>query len=408
MAARLRARRNVWAVCAARPDGPHHLITRLVLTAGRRPPWFTERVWRYPDLLLVETALSGREADGLISGTPTRLGGTLCLLQAQEDGHWRRFESKAGPDDPPWPWPMWRGQFSAASRDHTPTESGPLVGVSVPSFLTEEDAHDAFFHGSKTSRPSRHEDVLVVRIVDARAYIDRIVFKPTSVAVRVLGRGVRGCRLELVSHDGSQETILDGSGLTEFVLGGQPPDEWWVVLSRDGELLDSRSYGPFSRPRDLERAYDPREQVEALLAGGEGLTVEFKERLPEPAMPARATTMLKTVVAFANTEGGTILFGVDDNAGVVGVAEPFDVARDRLVSMIRARIAPLPRIHIAEVTHGNLRVLALRVDAPGRRGYSLDDPPTFYLRRGASSLPAGRDDIARLLATQERSELGWR
>ncbi len=53
--------------------------------------------------------------------------------------------------------------------------------------------------------------------------------------------------------------------------------------------------------------------VNLLIGEGEGFTVEFKRRISSPEKIAR------TIISFANTKGGTILFGVDDDGSIVGV-----------------------------------------------------------------------------------------
>ncbi len=53
--------------------------------------------------------------------------------------------------------------------------------------------------------------------------------------------------------------------------------------------------------------------VDSLIEQGEGFEVEFKRKVSSPEKIARA------LIAFANTDGGHILFGVDDDGTVVGV-----------------------------------------------------------------------------------------
>lgn len=50
-----------------------------------------------------------------------------------------------------------------------------------------------------------------------------------------------------------------------------------------------------------------------LVEEGEGFDVEFKRKVSSPEKIARA------LIAFANTKGGHILFGVDDDGSIVGV-----------------------------------------------------------------------------------------
>ena len=53
--------------------------------------------------------------------------------------------------------------------------------------------------------------------------------------------------------------------------------------------------------------------VRDLIEEGEGFEIEFKRRVSAPEKIAR------TLIAFANTRGGHILFGVDDDGSIVGV-----------------------------------------------------------------------------------------
>ena len=52
-------------------------------------------------------------------------------------------------------------------------------------------------------------------------------------------------------------------------------------------------------------------QIDAMLQAGESETVEFKAQWTD--------AVLETAAAFANTRGGTLLVGVDDNGQVVGL-----------------------------------------------------------------------------------------
>lgn len=56
-----------------------------------------------------------------------------------------------------------------------------------------------------------------------------------------------------------------------------------------------------------------KKEFQLLLEEGEGSTVEFKRKVTSPEKIARA------LIGFANTKGGIILFGVDDDKSIVGV-----------------------------------------------------------------------------------------
>ncbi len=60
------------------------------------------------------------------------------------------------------------------------------------------------------------------------------------------------------------------------------------------------------------------EEVKRLVARGEGRHLEFKRRVPEPERLA------KEVVAFANSGGGRLFLGVDDDGTILGVKDSFE------------------------------------------------------------------------------------
>jgi len=75
-----------------------------------------------------------------------------------------------------------------------------------------------------------------------------------------------------------------------------------------------------------------------LLKRPEGKTLELKRDLSSPQ------GVLKTIVAFANTAGGTLLIGVEDGGRHVrGVAKALDV-EERLASLLSDGVAPEKQI----------------------------------------------------------------
>lgn len=54
---------------------------------------------------------------------------------------------------------------------------------------------------------------------------------------------------------------------------------------------------------------------------GEGQSLEYKAWLPTHTDDRKHWEFLQTVVAFANTKGGTILVGVDDDGEITGIEQ---------------------------------------------------------------------------------------
>lgn len=80
----------------------------------------------------------------------------------------------------------------------------------------------------------------------------------------------------------------------------------------------------------------------SLLTRPEGKTLEFKRDLSSP------DRVIRTLVAFANTAGGTLLVGVEDKTRrVLGVADPL-TEEERVANLIAHSITPrlVPEIEI--------------------------------------------------------------
>jgi len=80
----------------------------------------------------------------------------------------------------------------------------------------------------------------------------------------------------------------------------------------------------------------------SLLQNPEGKTLEFKRDLSSPL------GVLRAIVAFANTAGGTIILGIEDKTErVLGIAEPL-LVEEKLINLISDLILPqiLPEIEV--------------------------------------------------------------
>ena len=117
----------------------------------------------------------------------------------------------------------------------------------------------------------------------------------------------------------------------------------------------------------------------------ESTDCDFKEAL-ETKKPK---DWLKTVSAFANGMGGTILFGIANDRSVKGLA---DAQKDgeAISTLIKARITPLPEFSLTPYRIEGKDILALRM--PGGEAppyfYQGDGSMMAYVRVGSESNPA--------------------
>lgn len=121
--------------------------------------------------------------------------------------------------------------------------------------------------------------------------------------------------------------------------------------------------------------------ITILLSIGEGQGVEFKRDV--------SSSVSREMVAFANAEGGRIIFGVDDRNQVVGVADA-----NRAISGVQSTARNCDPPISARVCHvrynGKMLIVA---DIPGgeKRPYSCHDG--YFLRVGATSQKMNRDEL---------------
>ena len=123
--------------------------------------------------------------------------------------------------------------------------------------------------------------------------------------------------------------------------------------------------------------------------------VDYKERLEEK----KPRSWLKSVSAFANTEGGHLIFGVkNEPREVVGLENPQAVV-SRLTELIKVRIDPTPRYRVREVEIEGKSCVDLEVqDGPAYPYYyAFDGSHTAYMRHGDQSEEATSRELNELI-----------
>ncbi len=126
-------------------------------------------------------------------------------------------------------------------------------------------------------------------------------------------------------------------------------------------------------------------------SAGEGLTLEFKKRVPSPERLA------KEVIALANTVGGYVLIGVDDDATVTGLRDAIE-EEFALREALDAHCDPPIAFDTERVPLSRKRdVLVVHVPAsPDRPHYLVGVEgvkPTAYVRVADMSVEASREAV---------------
>jgi ATP-dependent DNA helicase RecG len=153
-----------------------------------------------------------------------------------------------------------------------------------------------------------------------------------------------------------------------------------------GSARSDRSY--YAYQVDLPAPVTSRAELVRLLRGGEDTYLELKVRF------SIVEKMIAEIIALANTAGGAIIFGVNDQLRIEGVDDPEDI-EEQLRHICAQQIQPpvFPYINKVAFDSGR-RIVVLEVDADNRPHRTLDD--RFYLREGAIKRETTREELSRL------------
>lgn len=127
-----------------------------------------------------------------------------------------------------------------------------------------------------------------------------------------------------------------------------------------------------------------------LIQTGEGSYLEFKKTIPS------AEKIAREIAAFANTNGGTILVGVDDSKVITGVSAYFE-EEFLLMKAAQQCCVPAVTIHIELVHAGPCDVMVVQVP-------EADKKPVYLKNRKKRLVFVRRDDES-TLASDELSEV---
>src|SRR5712692_44402 len=132
-----------------------------------------------------------------------------------------------------------------------------------------------------------------------------------------------------------------------------------------------------------------RTELMRLVRGGEDTYLELKVKL------SNSERIAQEIVALANTGGGVIVFGVNDQLRVEGIDHPEEV-QDELVRICREEVSPpiIPFIDRIAFDNGR-RIVAIEIDGK-RRPYRTRDG-RFFIRIGADKRETTPEELSNLL-----------
>ena len=159
-----------------------------------------------------------------------------------------------------------------------------------------------------------------------------------------------------------------------------------LVGSPTGETLHVKSFREAAAWREPGVVLETSEQeIEQMLLIGESEALEFREMLQKKSY----LRLAKTAVAFANTKGGTIVIGVDDDHQVVGCETKG--LRDTVTNVLRSYCDPSPSIETEVVQYQDKALFVMRVLESKDQVHMLKDHGPFIRANATNRAPTSHE-----------------
>ena len=137
-----------------------------------------------------------------------------------------------------------------------------------------------------------------------------------------------------------------------------------------------------------------RAELVRLLRGGEDTYLELKVKF------SNIEKLTAEIIALANTDGGALVFGVNDQLRIEGVDDPEKIEAE-LREICTAQIQPPVFPYIKKVAFDNGRRIVMLEVEPHRRPHHTRDYK-FFLREGSSKRETTREELAEIYGEAPR------
>lgn len=304
---------------------------------------------------------------------------------------------------------------SVGQRSARP-QIGPLLAPDQPYYPDLDEAGRDWlsfttYHGQNDGR----NDHICFLLPETRAFIDGAEFLESGLlAIKVAGMEVNALDLLIKGAYWERGAIRH---FEQAVTGSkaivQVPEDAdrleYYLLDGVGTTFDFHREDRYGRTQTGSSVLGPSKrslegQVRAALSAGEGMNIEFKPFVaPDPKKtPGGAKTKLDeiaiTAVAFANTEGGHIYLGVNNDCELAGIeAKLCEWADESSTDSVIGRYLGALKNHIKSAVVGELAIEAwhvrldgaliavIHVPAADRKPIAVRQDHYLYARTGASN-----------------------
>lgn len=182
------------------------------------------------------------------------------------------------------------------------------------------------------------------------------------------------------------------------------PDHLHILLINSQYLiLDKREWKNehgYRKNKGIRYKYS-EEEIYAILEEKENQTIEFKNFDTLSLEEKNRMELFETITSFANTDGGTILLGIEENNGDFKIVQGFTDTRslfeiqEQLGHLIKAHSNPYIDFYIDFVEINKKKILIIEIVEGNLTPYQwrFKDSVKYYSRKDSSDYEATREEL---------------
>ncbi|KXS31618.1 MAG: Uncharacterized protein AWT59_2252 [Candidatus Gallionella acididurans] len=383
-----------------------------------------ERSREYPEAVLFEDWLT---FDELYEFIGKALQGSFSLgeylLEAPNASRqWNKERQPLSNNYMPYAGYVWTSRF------HDQNFSTPSV-LLAPQQPYYPDLHEAvkdwlpftIYHGQSDGRKGE----INLLLPETRAYFEDAIPNCDFVDLFIAGAEINRLMLEVkgawwdeegIHH--FSEQVSDGHVRLNIPENVKRLD--YILVDAVGSVFDYQQEDGYrhtglGRNRKTDKARTVANIVREACKNGEGLKIEFKPFIyPENN---KLKEIFKAVVAFANSQGGQIFIGINDEGELEGIntalgkwaeAVPDEVACDRYLGIIRTKIRDELRsdvqLEFSQTIVDGQRIVIIDVAESNDKPVTFkQEQTTLYLRRGSNNSKTSPEEWKAIIGSSQNS-----
>lgn len=276
-----------------------------------------------------------------------------------------------------------------------------LVKPNCPSFPNLNNAIDSFLDEEHDFRDHRIVGLKII-LPDYRTRIKTVEISDKNLTIETESREINQNQLILKinsSHD-KDRFLSDDISINQKILSVKIPFEpktlyLFLIDKNSGDILDFVEFGNYTTNRLRHITIKTSsELIESLIIKGETKNIELKRQMSDQ--------FLESVAAFANTDGGKIILGVDDRQKIVGIHGDFTNLEKQIRGTIRGMIQPQIEVNVELIEVRQSPIVVVTVPKGENRPYLLDG--VAYIRNDEADIAMGRSELDAIYASKQSSE----